>query len=200
MIMKSLAIERQFGSGGREIGKMVAKMAGIPYYDGELMVKAARSRGVSLDLLKEYDEQKTGSILYNIALFANYNQDSRQSKIYSLFTELQKTIQSLELQGPAVFIGRCSTEIFHENPRVVKGYIYSSENEDRLRRIVKTEHVARKDAEKMMEKKDRQRREYFKFWTGKKWESRDNYDLELNTSTISPSKCAELLLEAMKQS
>ncbi|MGI6010314.1 MAG: AAA family ATPase [Ruminococcus sp.] len=196
--MKSLAIERQFGSGGREIGKKVAQRAGIPYYDGELMVKAARSRGVSLDLLKEYDEQKTGSILYNIALFANYNQDSRQSKIYSLFLELQKTIQNIELQGPAVFIGRCSTEIFRDNPRVVKGYIYASATENRLSRIMDTENVSRREAERLMEKKDRQRREYFKFWTGKKWESRNNYDLELNTSMLSPEKCADLLLEAMK--
>ncbi|MGI6007112.1 MAG: AAA family ATPase [Ruminococcus sp.] len=196
--MKSLAIERQFGSGGREIGKKVAQQAGIPYYDGELMVKAARSRGISLDLLKEYDEQKTGSILYNIALFANYNQDSRQKKIYALFSELQRTIRELEMQGPAVFIGRCSTEIFHDNPRVVKGYIYSSDREKRLKRIMDTEEVGSREAERLMDKKDRQRREYFKFWTGKKWEDRNNYDLELNTSVLSPEKCADLLIEAMK--
>ena len=72
---KSLAIEREFGSGGREIGKLVSDLAGIPYYDGNLMVKVAKEKGISLDLLKEYDEKNTGSILYNIALFASYSQN-----------------------------------------------------------------------------------------------------------------------------
>lgn len=54
--MKSLAIEREFGSGGREIGMRVAELAGIPYYDGELLIKAAEAQGVSIELLKTYDE------------------------------------------------------------------------------------------------------------------------------------------------
>lgn len=196
--MKSLAIERQFGSGGREIGRKVAQMAGIPFYDTELIIKAAEMKGVSLDLLKEYDEQRTGSILYNIALFASYSQDSRQNKIYEVCCKLQETIKSIEMQGPAVFIGRCSTEVLRDNPRAVRGYIYSSEEAKRLERIVRSEKVSEAEAKKLMEKKDRQRRDYFKFWTGKKWDDRNNYDLELNTSILSPEKCAVLLLCAME--
>lgn len=67
--MKFLAIEREFGSGGREIGMRVAELAGIPYYDGELLIKAAEAQGVSIELLKTYDEQRTGSFLYDIAAF-----------------------------------------------------------------------------------------------------------------------------------
>ena len=92
---KSLAIEREFGSGGREIGKLVSNLAGIPYYDGNLMVKVAKEKGISLDLLKEYDEKKYRSILYNIALFASYNQGTNQSKIYELYYEVQKAIKNL---------------------------------------------------------------------------------------------------------
>lgn len=66
--MKSLAIEREFGSGGREIGMRVAELAGIPYYDGELLIKAAEAQGVSIELLKTYDEQRTGSFLYETLL------------------------------------------------------------------------------------------------------------------------------------
>ena len=60
--MKSLAIEREFGSGGREIGKKVAELAGISCYDGSLMAQVAEAKGISLDMLKEYDEKKTGSL------------------------------------------------------------------------------------------------------------------------------------------
>ncbi len=196
--MKTLAIEREFGSGGREIGKRAAALAGIPYYDGEMLIKEAELKGVSLDLLEEYDEQKTGSILYNIALFANYNQDMNQSKIYEMCCGMQETIRELEMQGPAVFIGRCSTEILKDNPNVVRTYLYSSEEETKIERIMRTEEVTREEARKLMAKKDRQRSSYFKFWTQKKWDDRRNYDLELNTAEFSPDICAQILLAAMK--
>lgn len=196
--MKSLAIEREFGSGGRDIGKRVAALAGIPYYDGEMLIKEAEAKGVALDILEEYDEQKTGSILYNIALFANYNQDMNQSKIYEVCCGIQDTIRTLEMRGPAVFIGRCSTEILKGNPNVVRTYIYSSEEAKKLERIIRTERVTAEEARKLMNKKDRQRNAYFKFWTQKKWEDRKNYDMELNTAELSPDTCAQILLAAMK--
>lgn len=197
--MKSLAIEREFGSGGRDIGKMVADMAGIPYYDGEMLIREAEAKGVPLDLLKEYDEQKTGSVLYNIALLANYNQDMKQSKIYEVCCGIQETILNLEMQGPAVFIGRCSTEILRDNPRVVSAYLYSSEPGKRIERIMRMEKVSEEEARKLMTKKDRQRSAYFKFWTQKKWEDRKNYDMEFNTGTLDPQTCARILLAAMEE-
>lgn len=200
MYMKSLAIEREFGSGGREIGMRVAETAGIPYYDGELIVKAAEAQGVSLDLLKEYDEQHSGKILYDIALLANYNQSTaKQSNIYELLYGIQNTIEKLERKGPAVFIGRCSTEILRQNPQVIRAYIYSSDEEKKRRRLVKTENITEAEVKKVMEKVDRQRRNYFKFWTQKDWSDRRNYDLELNTAAFSMEECAELLLDLMQK-
>lgn len=186
------------GSGGRDIGKKVADLAGIPFYDGEELIKeAAKRSGTSLDLLREYDEQKTGSILYNIALFANYNQDVKQDKVYEMCYQLQETIRELELNGPAVFIGRCSTEILKDSKRVVRTYIYSSKEEEKLRRIMRKEEVSEDEARRLMGRKDRQRRQYFKFWTEKNWSDRRNYDLELNTARIAPEDCAAILLCAM---
>lgn len=111
---------------------------------------------------------------------------------------MQETIRDLEMQGPAVFIGRCSTEILKDNPNVVRTYLYSSEEETKIERIMGTEEVTREDARKLMTKKDRQRSSYFKFWTQKKWDDRRNYDLELNTAEFSPDICAQILLAAMK--
>ena len=198
--MKSLAIEREFGSGGREIGMRVAEAAGIPYYDGELIVKAAEAQGVSFDLLKEYDEQYSGKILYDIAMLANYNQNTaKQSNVYELLYGIQNTIEKLERKGPAVFIGRCSTEILRQNPLVIRAYIYSSDEEKKKKRLVKTENISETEVKKVMEKVDRQRRNYFKFWTQKDWSDRRNYDLELNTATFSMEECAEMLLWLMQK-
>lgn len=190
--MKSLAIEAEFGSGGWEIGKLVAEKAEIPYYDGEHLRKEAERQGVSLDLLKDYAEQKTESLLYNISLLTN-----DYDGIYEVCERLQTIIKNLELQGSAVFIGGCSTDILR-NPRTVRVYIYSSDEEKKRKRIVGTEPVSEETARTLMRKKDRQRREYFRFWTQKEWAERSNYDMDLDTGILSVEECADILLCAME--
>ncbi len=191
--MKILAIEREFGSGGREVGMKLAEKAGIPYYDGNIMEETAKEYGISLDLLKEYDEKKTGSFLYNIAMFANYGNPDGKGNVYNLFFKLQDMVKKICMKGPAVFIGRCTTEMLRDNNNVIKVYIYSSDKEKRLQRVAKTEGVSQEEAKRLMDKKDRERRDYFKFWTGKNWAERGNYDIELNTSKFSTEECAEIL-------
>lgn len=194
--MKSLAIEREFGSGGREIGMRVAELAGIPYYDGELLIKAAEAQGVSIELLKTYDEQRTGSFLYDIAAFSDYARN-RKNTVYELFEGIRRTMVNIELKGPAVFIGRCSTVILGESPRVLKSFIYSSDTEKRVERIIRTENVSETDAKYLMQKKDRDRKNYFRFWTQKEWADKSNYDILLNTSGVSTGACAQMLLAAI---
>ena len=174
-----------------------AEKAGISCYDGSLIAQVAESKGMSLDMLKEYDEKRTGSVLYNIGLLASYNYNRNNSQAFELYYELQKTIKALEMQGPAVFIGRSSTEILRDNPRTVRVFIYSSDMDKRIDRIVRTENVTPEQAKKMMEKKERERRDYFKFWTDKDWSDKKNYDMALNTSVLSPDDCARILLCAI---
>ena len=107
--MKSLAIEREFGSGGREIGMRVAELAGIPYYDGELLIKAAEAQGVSIELLKTYDEQRTGSFLYDIAAFSDYA-CNRKNTVYELFEGIRRTMVNIE---PCCFYW----QMLHGDPR-----------------------------------------------------------------------------------
>ena len=194
--MKSIAIEREFGSGGREIGMKIAGMAGIPYYDGELLAKAAQEQGVSTEVLEAYDEQRTGSFLYEIAAYTDFA-NNRKNSVYELFDGLRRTIRNIEQHGPAVFIGRCSTEILRDRTNVLKAFIYSSDKTKRIERIVKTEGVSESEAETLMNKKDKSRRNYFKFWTQKDWSDRGNYDIELNTSYITTEECAKILSAAM---
>lgn len=197
--MKSLAIEREFGSGGREIGMKVAQAAGIPCYDGNLLLEAAKEQGISPDLLKQYDEKRSGSLLYDIAAFTDFSARSGgKNNVYELFYAIQKTIEKLELQGPSVFIGRACTEALKKNGRAVRVFIYSSEPQKRIERILRTERVATEtEAKRLMDRKDRERRNSFKFWTQKDWGDRSNYDMELNTAMLSPDECAEILLSAI---
>lgn len=197
--MKTLAIERQFGSGGREIGMRVAQRAGIPYYDGEILLKTAEARGVPVELLRHFDEKRTGSTLYDIAAFSDFV-NNRQNTIFELYDGLQRTIRDIERQGPAVFIGRCATQILRDCPDALRVFIYSSDKEKRAERIMRKEGVAEAEARNLMQKVDKQRQNYFRFWTQKEWEDRNNYDLELNTSIISIDGCADILLHMMQAS
>lgn len=195
--MKSLAIEREFGSGGREVGLKVAETAGISYYDSNLLDKVTERYGESANILNSYDEKWTGSLLFNISMAAGYSQGNDQSKIYQMGYEVGETIQRLQREGPSVFIGRCATHILKNNPNVLRVFIYSSDEKKRIQRIVETEKVSEAEARKMIDKRDKARRNYFKFWTQKDWGDRGNYDLELNTSILSTDECAKILLYAM---
>lgn len=194
--MKSLAIEREFGSGGREIGMRVADLAGIPYYDDKLLLKAAEENGVPVELLRTFDEQRTGSFLYDIAAFSDYA-NNRKNNIYELFDGVRQTTERIARQGPAVFIGRCSTEILKDSSRTLRVFIYSSDERSRIKRIVKKENLTEADAKALMQRKDRQRKSYFRYWTQKDWLDRSNYDMELNTASIPVEECANILLRTI---
>ncbi|HIX71815.1 MAG: cytidylate kinase-like family protein [Clostridiales bacterium] len=197
--MKSLAIEREFGSGGREVGMKVAKEAGISYYDSNLLDKVTERYGDSAHMLNVYDEKWTGSLLFNISMAAGYSQGNEQSKVYQMGYEVADTIKRLHRNGPCVFIGRCATDILKDTNNTLRVFIYSSDEKKRIKRIVETENVSEAEARKMMDKRDRARRNYFRFWTQKDWADRGNYDLELNTSMLSTEECARILLYAMNK-
>lgn len=196
--MKSLAIEREFGSGGREVGTKVAKLAGIPYYDEELLMKAAQDQGLSVEAFKYYDEKRTGSFLYDLAAYSNYAYGNKSNSVYELFDGIEKTIQKLELEGPGVFIGRCSTEILKNRKNVLRVFIYSSDAEKRKKRLMKMEGFSEAEVEKTMERTDKQRSNYFHFWTQKDWKDEANYDMKLNTGTLSIDDCARILYDAIQ--
>lgn len=196
--MKSLAIEREYGSGGREIGTKVAKLCNIPYYDEELLLESAKEQGVSVDMLRYYDEKRTGSFLYDLANFSNYTLTSRHN-VYYLFSGMARTIENLAKKGPSIFIGRCSTEILKDNPKVLRVFIYSSDMEKRVQRIMRIENTTSDNARKLIDKNDKERQNYFKSFTNKDWKDRNNYEMELNSATLSSDECAEILSRIIQQ-
>ena len=198
--MKSVAIEREFGSGGRDIGICIANEAQIPYYDGQLLVEAAKRYGIEIATLKEFDENKVGSLLYNIAMMAGYNQYENMAKINEIFYGMKETIKKLYANGPAVFIGRCSTEILKSCGDVVTVFVRCSDKEQRVQRVFDKENVdTMQKARRLMDRKDWDREKYFKFWTKKDWKVEKNYDLVLDTAKLSLEECSKILLKKMNE-
>lgn len=200
--MRSIAIEREFGSGGREVGRLAAQLLGVPFYDGELLLDAAEHGGADLSRLRNFDERQAGSLLYDLALAGSPNQYSERTSLHEMFATLQNTIRRLAGEGPAVFIGRCSTDALSgrdSGPRALRTFIYASDAEARCARVMETEGVGESEARRMIRHKDKEREQYFRYFTQKNWGDRTNYDIQLNTSVLPAQQCAELLAEMARR-
>ena len=97
--MRSIAIEREFGSGGREVGRLVAEQLGMPFYDGEILFNTAERSGMDLGQLRNFDERQAGSLLFELALATNPNPYSARTHLYEMFEALQGTIRQLAQNG-----------------------------------------------------------------------------------------------------
>lgn len=192
--MKIITIERQYASGGREIGKLLAERLSIPYYDGELLYLAAEKAGLNPGVLRDLDERPTRSFLYNVAvLYDNIAGSDHAMYPYKAFQAETETIRHLAHEGPCVFIGRCAGVVLGEQVRQVRAFIYASDMEQRIRRAMEVDGVPAKAAPGYIARKDKQRRDYFRSYTERNWDDWEQYDLCLNSSTLGYEGCAAVL-------
>ena len=185
-----ITIGRQFGSGGREIGEMVANMYGIKCYDKELLSRAARESGFCEEMIQNHDERPTNSFLYNLVMDTysfGYNASSFVDMPIShkVFLAQFDTIKKIAEEGPCVIVGRCADYALSEYDNVLNLFIHADED-FKIKRIkerfddVKTDEQARD----MMNKKDKQRQSYYNYYSSKKWGRADSYDLCINSSIL----------------
>ncbi len=130
--MKSLAIEREYGTGGWELGKRIAEIKGIPFYDELGIITEAEKQGFKLTLLKNYEEKKKESILYNIALIANHEAELKievEKMIWELFQELKETVKRLHGRESAVCVGGAVCGILDKTDEFMKVFLHSSRSD-----------------------------------------------------------------------
>lgn len=201
--MKSIAIDREYGSGGREVGKLISEKTGIPCYDGELMIEAAENYGLNVEMLRNYDEKNIGSLLYVIAMMnKSMSLDERNNKnnqVHAAYYAISETIRRISSNGPAVFIGRCAGEILRDGQRVVNAFLYASDREQKKQRAVALDQMTEANAEYALKKKDKQRKSFYEFFANKKWGDYQNYDMMLNTSSLGYEACADILIAAAQK-
>lgn len=190
-----ITIDRQFGSGGREVGKILSQKSGLPFYDGELLLLAAERFGLNPGKLKDKDEKRTGSLLHDIAMFAGSLPDTGQMlEPYQMFEAVRETICRLAAKGPAIFIGRCGDVVLKNVCPCLNVFIYASDIKERIGRISSEERPHMKNLEFYIKKKDQQRREYYKMFAEKEWARMENYDVCLNTTTLGYEGCADVIV------
>lgn len=185
-----ITIGREYGSGGREIGKLVADKLGVPFYDKEILTRAAEESGLCHELLERHDEKNTGQRhaggQRGASLHVGCGRHGLQMPLNQrVFLAQFDAITKIAAEGPGVIVGRCADYVLKDRPGVTHIFIYASE-ERRIARIMRVEKVDREHARELIRKTDRQRRSYYNFFADGNWGMRSNYDLMLRTDGRQP--------------
>ena len=168
-----ITIGRQYGSGGREVGKALAKALGIPCYDKELLAEVAKESGFSESVLENYDEKSVNSFYY----FQTGMYSTTQLPLHhQLFIAQLNTIKDIAQRESCVFIGRCADYVLSEHNNCVNVFVHSSE-ENRIRKAINDYGLDKKVAKKSIHKIDKQREAYYNFYSTNKWAELSNYHL-----------------------
>ena len=185
-----ITIGREFGSGGREIGKKVADRLGIKFYDKELLQEAAKESGFCREIFENQDEKPTNSFLYSLVM------DTYSINGYSsaLFLAQFETIKKIAEKESCVIVGRCADYALAENPNCINVFIHA-DKEFRTKRVAAELQVNESKAKDAIQKKDKQRASYYNYYTSKKWGDSRSYHLTLDSSALGIDKCVEMILQ-----
>ena len=190
-----LTIGRQFGSGGREIGKKVAQGLGIPYYDKELLAVAAKESGLSHEFLKNYDEKPTNSFLYSLVLGQqNLLAGVHGATVEQMAANAQRdAVRSVAEKGGCVIVGRCADYILRDRPTLMRVFV-RADLDARVQRVCQRDGMSEKEAAEKIKRMDRTRASYYNFYTDQKWGSAEFYDLCISSSWRGVDAAAEMIL------
>lgn len=197
-----ITIARHYGSGGRTIGKQLAKELGINFYDREILRMASDESGISEGLFGEADEQLKNSplkrIIKNIYEGQLIPPDSEDfSSDDNLFNYQAKVIRELADTESCVIIGRCADFVLKDRKNVISVFVHA-DKEFSLEKAKERIGLSDKEVEKYIAKTDRNRADYYKYHTGQEWNDARNYDLCLDSSKLGFEGCVEEIKSYMK--
>ncbi len=198
---QSIVIDREYGSGGREVARILSERLGMEFYDGNLLALAGKEYGIELGVIQEYDEKGVGGVLSDIAMMSgNTGGGYKMEEAYSVFSAQSRLVQQLVAEAPRIFLGRCTAHILKTEAHVpfVNAFIYASNMEDRVRRARTVDGVDANRIEAYIKRRDNQRKNYNRFFTDRAWGDPKNYDLMLNTSTLGYEGAAEAIMGVLK--
>lgn len=191
-----ICIGRQMGSGGRQVGKLLSQKLDMAYYDNEILSMAARHSGLSRDLFAQADEHR-GFFSRMLESFTPLvgasdfygDQYLSQEKLFALQSQ---AIRRAASEHSCVFIGRAADYVLRGHPRCISVFV-SANLDDRIVRVMEAEQVSRSVAMRMIEVGDRQRSEFYNFYTQANWGGAETYNLQINTSTLGLEESAEII-------
>ncbi|MGN1159479.1 MAG: AAA family ATPase [Lachnospiraceae bacterium] len=197
-----ITIARQYGSGGRTIGKMLAQELGIHYYDRELLKLASDESGINEALFAQADEKLKSTSLFRIAknvyggeLIPPDSDDFTSTD--NLFNYQAKIIRELAQEESCVIIGRCADYVLKEYDNVLSVFIHAPKDFC-MEKAGEVLNLTGRELERYIAKTDKYRAEYYKYHTGREWTDARNYDLCLNSSKLGYERCVQEIIAYMK--
>ena len=189
-----ISIGRQFGAGGRYIGKLIANHYGIKYYDSELLVEAAKDMGFAPEIFEKADEVPSLQTSFgNLADLSSPNTSEPMLSGANLFKAQSETMQRIAETESCVIVGRASDYVLRERKDVVTFFLRAP-MEFRAENIASRHNIDIKKAQKLVEERETARKEYYDYYTGKEWGDSKGYDLCVDVSKLGFEKTAEMMI------
>ena len=209
---KIITISREYGSGGRLIGKLVAESLGYDFYDKEIIDMAAQESGLSPDFIKKTEQNLSSGFLYNLLLGSSYSGTANGASSINgtqmlpladqVFNAERKVILDLSKKGNCVIVGRCADYILNTSDEIdskslLNVFIYGN-LEEKLKRIEDLYKEPEQAAKKTIQQIDKRRANHYNTFTEATWGDRKNYDIMINSSTAGIEETARLISEIAK--
>ena len=193
-----VTIARQYGSGGRTVGEMLAKKLGWSFYDKQIIHMASDESGINEELFARADEHMKQSLLYKVSkkvyngeLIGPDSDDFTSNE--NLFNYQAKVLKELALNESYICVGRAADFVLKDNPNLVSVFIYAPMDVC-IDREAARNGIDKAKAKQNIIKTDKYRRGFYKYHTGKEWESPYNYDLCLNTGLFTYEQCVDIIM------
>ncbi|NLO08677.1 MAG: cytidylate kinase-like family protein [Clostridiales bacterium] len=197
-----ITISRQYGSGGREIGEKLSKKLDIPFYDKELITRAAKESGFSEAAFENVEKKATNSLLYSIAMGMNAygNHDigfTHLSLDDQVYLAQSNVIRKIAMEGPSIIVGRCADYILRDQADVIHVFIWA-DLAFRKERAVNLYNMEADKAEETILKIDKRRANYYNYHASEKWGRAENYHLSIRSDYVGIDNSVELLADYIK--
>ena len=191
-----ITVSREFGSGGRTIGKTVAQRLGIPYYDKELVKQVALESGFDPKYIEEQGEFAPGKTHFAFSFLGRGVPGVMGGMTAAdfLWTIQHNVIRDLADKGPCVIVGRCADYILKDRPDCLHVFIHA-DNAHRAARICERYGETKQPMEKRLQEKDSKRKVYYKHYTNRNWGEAGNYDVCLDSGTLGVDKCVDIVCD-----
>lgn len=195
-----VTIGREYGSGGREIGEIVAKRLGVAFYDKEILTRAATDSGICVEVMDSHDEKGGLSGLFSsaggssVAAMGGAPLTLQMPLNQRVFLAQFDAITKLATESSCVVVGRCADYVLKEMEGVTHVFLYASV-EKRIERIMRVENLSHDAAKELVRKVDKQRKSYYNFFADGNWGLRSNYDLMIRTDDRDPDELAGMIVD-----
>ncbi|MCD7981659.1 MAG: cytidylate kinase-like family protein [Clostridiales bacterium] len=191
---KIITISREYGSGGRDVGRRVAEALHIPFYDSEIIRETMKKTGLPEEVIRSAEQRVTSSFLFNIAMGVDVTRNYMQQ----IHAAEKEVILEKVSEGPCVIVGRSANFILRNRVPAVRAFIYA-DMDSRMKYAAEHYGIDVKDVQSVILRSDNERSLYSKNFYNEDWGERTNYDMMLNSALLGIDGCADQIITAYRR-